>query len=131
MQVIPAFRYIIDFLTKFPAKDPKRVTITETLAEACTNCQQVQAREILRVYSDLTAQTATFERQLLYSLVRQKEAALDRYISRHFADTCDLDHTRVRPYQQRAHLYSVRKISFLSFEHVPSSYAGDVKMILC
>jgi len=107
-QVIPALRYVIAELAKLPVKDPKRVTATETLAEACQNCQQVQAREILRLYSDLTAQTATFERQLLYSLVRQKEAALDRLISKFHGKTCDLDHLQVQPWEQRAHLRSVR-----------------------
>ena len=56
----------------------------------------------------MTAQTATFERQLLYSLVRQKEAALNRLITRKFAPLCDQDYTRAKPHEQRAHLFSVR-----------------------
>mmetsp|Transcript_39792 Transcript_39792/g.89153 ORF Transcript_39792/g.89153 Transcript_39792/m.89153 type:complete len:192 (-) Transcript_39792:120-695(-) len=53
----------------------------------------------------MTSQTATFERQLLYSLVREKDAALQRYISGKHSN-CDEDHTQVAPQQQRAHLTS-------------------------
>jgi hypothetical protein len=62
----------------------------------------------MRIYSDMTAQTATFERQLLYSLMRQKEAALDRLITRYHGPGCDWDYTRVKPWEQRPHLLSVR-----------------------
>lgn len=68
---------------------------------------QVQAREILRIYSDMTSQNATFQRQLLYSLMRQKESSLDQMISRYHGPRCDWDHTRVKPWEQRPHLFSV------------------------
>lgn len=59
----------------------------------------------MRIYGDLTSQNATLEKQFKYSLVRDKEAALNRLISeRH--PRCDLDHTQVRPEQQRPHLFS-------------------------
>lgn len=104
-QIIPAIKYIFGELSKHPPKDGKRVNHLTALAHACQDCQQVQAREILRIFGDLTSQNDSFEGQLKYSLVRQKEAALDRYISRRHAK-CDLDHTRVNPWQQRAHLIS-------------------------
>lgn len=104
-QIIPAMHHIFAELGKQPAKDAKRVNCLTALANACQDCQQVQAREILRVFGDLSSQNATFEGQLMYSLVRQKEAALDRYITRRHA-SCDKDHTEVSPWQQRAHLIS-------------------------
>jgi len=104
-QVIPALRYCFAFINDLSPDDPKRVSIIKTLAHACQNCQQVQAREILRLYSDLTAQSATFEKQLLYSLIRQKEAVINDLITTHHKN-CDLDHTKVSPWHQRAHLYS-------------------------
>lgn len=69
------------------------------------DCQQVQAREILRIFGDLTAQNETFESQLKYSLLRQKEGALNRFISMKH-ECCDKDHTEVQPWQQRPHLLS-------------------------
>lgn len=104
-QVIPSIRHIFTELTKLPPKSGKRVSCLTALANACQDCQQVQAREILRIFGDLTSQSETFEVQLRYSLVRQKEAALDRYITRCHA-SCDQDHTQVQPHQQRAHLIS-------------------------
>mmetsp|Transcript_17844 Transcript_17844/g.41613 ORF Transcript_17844/g.41613 Transcript_17844/m.41613 type:complete len:471 (+) Transcript_17844:68-1480(+) len=104
-QIIPAIRYIFFRMKGLPARDSKRVECLTTLAHACQDCQQVQAREILRIYGDLTALSATLERQLLYSLIQEKEAALHRHISR-IHPRCDLDHTKVSPQQQRAHLAS-------------------------
>eukprot|EP00930_Biecheleria_cincta_P045153 TRINITY_DN31127_c0_g1_i1.p1 TRINITY_DN31127_c0_g1~~TRINITY_DN31127_c0_g1_i1.p1 ORF type:complete len:520 (+),score=88.21 TRINITY_DN31127_c0_g1_i1:60-1619(+) len=104
-QIIPAMHHIFAELSKHQPQDGKRVSHLTALAHACQDCQQVQAREIMRIFGDLTSQNDTFEGQLKYSLVRQKEAALDRYISRRHAN-CDLDHTRVNPWQQRAHLIS-------------------------
>jgi len=104
-QVIPAIRFILAEMTKLPAKAQKRVNCLTALAQAFQDCQQVQAREILRIYGDLTAQNLTFEKQLRYSLLRCKEAALDGFISQRH-DRCDEDHTRVKPWQQRAHLTS-------------------------
>jgi hypothetical protein len=104
-QLIPSLQHIFAELSKRPPKDIKRVSSLTALAHACQDCQQVQAREILRIFGDLTSQNDTFEGQLKYSLVRQKEAALDRYISRRHA-SCDEDHSRVNPWQQRAHLIS-------------------------
>lgn len=103
--VIPAIRHIFAEMSKLPPMMPKRVDCLTILAHACEDCQQVQAREILRIYGDLTAQNETLEGQLKYSLVRLKEAALNCYISRHHP-RCDSDHTQVQPWQQRAHLVS-------------------------
>lgn len=104
-QIVPAMHHIFAELSRHQPKDGKRVSHLTALVHACQDCQQVQAREIMRIFGDLTSQNDSFEGQLKYSLVRQKEAALDRYISRRHA-SCDLDHTRVNPWQQRAHLIS-------------------------
>lgn len=104
-EVLPAFQFIISEMAKLEALNPKRVGIITTLAHACEDCQQVQAREILRIFGDLTAQNETFDEQLKYSLQRQKEAALNRFISENHKN-CDLDHMQVQPHQQRAHLFS-------------------------
>jgi hypothetical protein len=103
--VIPAARHIFARMAELPPQHPKRVDCLRTLAAACQDCQQVQAREILRIFGDLTSQNATLEEQFKYSLVREKEAALNRHISRRHP-RCDLDHTQVRPHQQRVHLFS-------------------------
>jgi len=103
--IIPAMRHIISKLSKLSPSHPKRVDCLSTLAHACQDCQQVQAREILRIYGDMTAQNETLELQLWYSLVRLKEAALNSYISRRHPK-CDLDYTKVQPWQQRVHLMS-------------------------
>ncbi|CAK0888086.1 unnamed protein product, partial [Prorocentrum cordatum] len=104
-QIVPALRHVFAEMAKLPPEHPKRVGCLTALAEACTDCQQVQAREILRLFGDLTSQSETFEGQLRYSLLRAKEAALNCYITgRH--PGCDLDHTRAQPWQQRAHLVS-------------------------
>jgi len=104
--IIPAFRYIFSELSALKRHDPKRIEILTTLAHACQDCQQVQAREILRIYQELTCQSLTFEDQLLYSMVRLKESALHEYITQHHYGVCDLDHNHVEPHQQRAHLWS-------------------------
>jgi len=104
--IIPATRHIFGEMTKLPSSHGKRVDCLSTLAYACQDCQQVQAREIMRIYGDLTSQNATLEKQFKYSLMRDKEAALHRFISeRH--PRCDLDWTEVSPWQQRPHLMSV------------------------
>jgi len=103
--VIPAIRHVFEEIHKLKPDDEKRVTTVRALVEACQDCQQVQARVILRLYGDFTSQTETFEKQLKYSLVRQKEAALQVLITNHHPN-CDLDHTQIRPEQQRAHLLS-------------------------
>merc|ERR1712137_1455157 len=103
--IIPAAQHIFATMAKLEAKNPKRVDCLLTLALACQDCQQVQAREILRFYGDLTSQNATLEAQLKYTLMRDKETSLNCFISTHHA-TCDLDHTQVSPWQQRVHLFS-------------------------
>jgi hypothetical protein len=103
--IIPAIRHIFQEMAKLPSSHGKRIDYLSTLAYACQDCQQVQAREIMRIYGDMTAQTATLEKQFKYSLMRDKEAALHRFISeRH--PRCDLDWTQVKPWQQRPHLMS-------------------------
>jgi hypothetical protein len=103
--IVPAMRHIFQEMMQLPPSHGKRVGCFSTLAYACQDCQQVQAREILRIHGDLTSQNATLEKQLKYSLVRDKEAALHRLISeRH--PRCDLDWTQVKPWQQRPHLMS-------------------------
>ena len=73
--------------------------------DACRDCQQVQAREILRVFGEMTNQNATFEGQILFFFAKQKEEALYRLITE-VHSKCDLPHTKVSPGQQRAHLKS-------------------------
>merc|ERR1712050_234549 len=103
--VIPAAQHIFASMASLPSKSTKRVDILTTLALACQDCQQVQAREIMRIFGDLTSQNATLEQQLKYSLVREKEAALNCLISQKHP-RCDLDHRQVQPWQQRVHLFS-------------------------
>jgi len=104
-QIVPAICHIFSEMSKLAPTDTKRVNYLTTLAEACVDCQQVQAREILRLYGDLTAQNDTFEGQLRYTLLRAKEAALDCYITKRHPQ-CDQDHTQVNPWEQRPHLVS-------------------------
>eukprot|EP00548_Thalassiothrix_antarctica_P001529 CAMPEP_0194130500 /NCGR_PEP_ID=MMETSP0152-20130528/1530_1 /TAXON_ID=1049557 /ORGANISM="Thalassiothrix antarctica, Strain L6-D1" /LENGTH=640 /DNA_ID=CAMNT_0038825047 /DNA_START=119 /DNA_END=2041 /DNA_ORIENTATION=- len=104
--IIPSLRYIFSKLEKMAANDQKRVLMVTELADACQDCQQVQARVILRMYGDLTSQAETFDSQLKYSLTQSKEAALQIIITKYHSPECDLDHTKVRPDQQRAHLWS-------------------------
>lgn len=104
--IIPAFRHVVGELNKMDAKDTKRVDMVHNLVDACQDCQQVQARSILRMYSDLTCKTQTLESQLKYSLVRSKEAALQILITKFHSPACDHDHTMVGPERQRAHLWS-------------------------
>merc|ERR1712217_59658 len=103
--IIPAVRHIYARMAELAPQNHKRVDCLTTLALACQDCQQVQAREILRIFGDLTAQNATLEEQLKYTLVREKEAALNSIISRRHPN-CDLDHKEVQPHQQRVHLFS-------------------------
>lgn len=103
--IIPAIRHIFQEMSKLPPSHGKRIDCLSTLAYACQDCQQVQAREIMRIYGDLTAQNATLEKQFKYTLMRDKEAALQRFISEHHP-RCDLDWTEVSPWQQRPHLMS-------------------------
>merc|ERR1719221_1966786 len=105
VQIVPALRHIFAAMSRLPADHPKRVNNLTALVEACQDCQQVQAREILWIFGDLTAQNETFECQLKYSLLRAKESALNRLITKKHSK-CDLDHTKVQPWQQRAHLVS-------------------------
>lgn len=104
--IIPAFRHIIGEVNKLDAQDTKRIAMVRNLVDACQDCQQVQARVILRMYSDLTCKTQTLESQLKYSLVRSKEAALQVLITKYHSPSCDYDHTIVGPERQRAHLWS-------------------------
>lgn len=104
-EIVPAIRYIFQIMNDLRPNDPKRVASLTRLAEAMMDCQQVQAREILRIYGDLTNQTQTLDRQIRYFFLKHKEAALEHFMSVHHPK-CDLDHTRVPPSQQRAHLKS-------------------------
>jgi len=104
--IVPAFRHVISEMNKLNANEEKRISMARNLAEACQDCQQVQARVILRLFGDLTSQNQTFESQLKYSLVQPKEAALHSLISKYHSPTCDLDHTQVNSANQRAHLVS-------------------------
>ena len=113
--IIPALRYIISQVQRWDPLAPKRVVLLRNLVEAMQECQQVQARVILRIYSDLTAQTATLDSQLQYSLVHYKDAALHILITQYHAPSCDWDHTKVDPQQQRAHLMSGCKLLLLRF----------------
>jgi hypothetical protein len=103
--VIPATKHIFACMAHLPARSAKRVDCFTTLALSCQDCQQVQAREIMRIFGDLTSQNATLDEQLKYSLVRSKEVALNCVISKRHPQ-CDLDHTKVQPWQQRVHLFS-------------------------
>lgn len=104
--IIPAFRHVVAELNKMDAQHKKRVSMIRDLVEACQDCQQVQARVILRMYGDLTSQNETFESQLKYSLLRSKETALQVLITKYHSPYCDYDHTKVGPVHQRAHLWS-------------------------
>jgi hypothetical protein len=104
-EIVPAIRYIFHVANKMKAKDAKRIAMLQRLADACMDCQQVQAREILRIYGDLTCQSQTLETQTHYFLLKQKEDALDRFITQIHVG-CDQDHTKVGPGKQRAHLKS-------------------------
>jgi len=104
-EIVPAIRYIFHVANGMKAKEVKRVAMLQRLADACMDCQQVQAREILRIYGDLTCQTQTLETQTHYFLLKQKEDALDRFITQ-IHQGCDLDHTKSSPGKQRAHLKS-------------------------
>lgn len=104
-EIIPAIRYIFHIASGLKAKDPKRVGMLQRLADAMLDCQQIQAREILRIYGDLTCQSQTLETQTHYFLLKLKENALDQFITMMHVG-CDLDHTQTVPGKQRAHLKS-------------------------
>mmetsp|Transcript_16736 Transcript_16736/g.35365 ORF Transcript_16736/g.35365 Transcript_16736/m.35365 type:complete len:670 (+) Transcript_16736:209-2218(+) len=104
--IIPSFRYIISELNKLNTNDEKRISMVQNLVEACQDCQQVQARTILRMYGDLTCRTETLDSQLKYSLVPYMESALQILITKYHSPSCDLDHTKVDPERQRVHLWS-------------------------
>jgi len=104
--IVPAFRYILSQLERWDAQDARRRSMVRSLVEACQDCQQVQARTILRMYGDLTCQSETWETQLRYSLVPYKEAAMQILVSKYHSHSCDYDHRRVTPERQRAHLWS-------------------------
>jgi hypothetical protein len=104
-EIVPALRYIFHVANGLKPKDVKRVAMLQRIADAMMDCQQVQAREILRIYGDLTCQSQTLETQIHYFLLKQKEDALDRFITQIHVG-CDLDHTKTGPGKQRAHLKS-------------------------
>jgi hypothetical protein len=104
-QIIPALQYVLNEMNKLKKDDSKRKSVLRSLTDAFLDCQQVQAREILRIFGDLTNQTQTLDKQIAYMLTRQKEQSLNEFISM-FHIECDLDHTKSSPSQQRAHLYS-------------------------
>jgi len=104
-EIIPALHYIIHVANGMKAKDAKRISMLQRLADAMMDCQQIQAREILRIYGDLTCQSQTLETQTHYFLLKQKENALDQFITMMHVG-CDLDHTQTTPGKQRAHLKS-------------------------
>lgn len=104
-QVIPSLQHIFGVCRGLAPQDPKRKNLLRTLTDAMNDCQQVQAREILRLFGDLTNQTQTFEGQIQYFLLKQKEEGLERFIGKYHKD-CDQPHTVVEPHQQRAHLKS-------------------------
>lgn len=120
-QVIPAIRLIFTKMADLNDNDPKRVEAFTSLAQACQDCQQVQARVILKIYSQITAQETTIDMQLKHSLSSIKEASLDKLITERHGGPggmgppppnskhpphCDLDHTVITPDMQRAHLTS-------------------------
>ena len=118
-EIIPALQHIFHEMNALRHDDRKRVSIIQQLVEACLDCQQVQARTIQKIYADLTSQSLTFEQQLKYSLIPQKEASLNILITNYHGGPggvgkpqgnqtpyCDLDHTMVSAEHQRAHLFS-------------------------
>lgn len=118
-EIIPAIQHIFHEMNALRHDDRKRVSIIQQLVESCLDCQQVQARTIQKIYADLTSQSLTFEQQLKYSLLPQKEAALNILITKYHGGPggvgkpqrnqtpyCDLDHTMVSSGHQRAHLIS-------------------------
>ena len=55
-EVVPSIRHIFFELQSIPDKDLRRVAIVQALCDACIDCQQVQAREIMRIFMELTNQ---------------------------------------------------------------------------
>ena len=104
--VVPALRFAVWWCSERRAGDPKRDHILRTLANACLDCQQVQAREILRLYRELTNQAQTLPLQIGGFLDAFRESAIQAMISARHAPLCDMDHTRAKPGQQRPHLRS-------------------------
>lgn len=104
-QIRPALKFIFHTANRMKPKDPKRVAMCRALAEACLDCQQVQAREILRVFGELTNQNATLNGQILFFFAKQKEEALYRVITEQHP-RCDESYKTVGSGGQRAHLKS-------------------------
>uniref|UniRef100_A0A7S0DR25 Uncharacterized protein n=1 Tax=Amorphochlora amoebiformis TaxID=1561963 RepID=A0A7S0DR25_9EUKA len=104
--IVPALRHIMLWCSETKKGDPKRKHILNILADACLDCQQVQAREILRTFRELTNQAQTLESQILEFLNPLKEEAVNALITAKHSPLCDLDHTKARPFQQRPHLRS-------------------------
>jgi len=114
--VVPALRYVINWCYKTHTKAKqgggggddrlKKEHILNTLADACLDCQQVQAREMLRLFRELTNQAQTLELQISGYLNTLKEGAIDLLISLKHSPLCDQDHKTARPGQQRPHLRS-------------------------
>lgn len=103
--VIYALRRVVFKCSKMPAKDPTRVSVLTDIAHSCQDCQPVQGRTILRCDGDLNNKSRTFDMQIQYFLLRQKEAAMHSFITMYHPG-CDQDHTKVKPWQQRPHLFS-------------------------
>eukprot|EP00658_Telonema_sp_P-2_P035091 TRINITY_DN2556_c0_g1_i3.p1 TRINITY_DN2556_c0_g1~~TRINITY_DN2556_c0_g1_i3.p1 ORF type:complete len:389 (+),score=96.16 TRINITY_DN2556_c0_g1_i3:306-1472(+) len=103
--LIPAVNFLFSHMNDLDPQDPQRIAFAKTLAYAAEDCQGVQAREIMRMYSDLTCQSRDLPQQILYFLSKYKEEALQAVITeRH--PKADLDHHHAKPWEQRPHLYS-------------------------
>ena len=70
--IIPAINFIYSHIARLSPSEPQRVSIVKTLAYACEDCQGVQAREIMRIFSDLTSYTRDLPHQVLYFLSKYK-----------------------------------------------------------
>jgi hypothetical protein len=103
--VIRALRRVIFKCSKLEPKDPTRVSVLTDIAHSCQDCQPVQGRTILRCDSDMCNQSRTLDTQIQYFLLRQKEAAMHSFITMYHPG-CDQDHTKVKPWEQRPHLFS-------------------------
>lgn len=103
--IVPAAQYILQEIDQLDPKNSTRRMVVRSLADCCMDCQQVQARVILRIYSDFICQTRDLRSQVLYFLSKYKEEAIDTHISLCHSEA-DLDHTKTQPFKQRAHLWS-------------------------
>ncbi|GAB5358502.1 hypothetical protein AAMO2058_000463600 [Amorphochlora amoebiformis] len=110
--IIPALKYIVWYCNQNTIDDPKRRSILTALANACLDCQQVQARVILKVYRELTNQHQTFPLQISTFLNALKDQAINDIITHYHHPSCDYNYTRVKPYQQRPHLRSAYIATF-------------------